>query len=240
MKALAGQVFCVTGAGRGLGAAIARALNQAGASLVLGARSTHEIDALAGQLKDAIAVQTDVRSAEDVERLVEAAVAEYGQLDGMINNAGVAVYGPLESASTDEIHLMVDTNLKGVIFGSQAALKVMKPRRSGLIINIASIAGTLHLPNESIYGATKWAVRGFTGVLRLEAAASNIRVSCVCPGGIDTPFWKTQEFLPFPEHLDPEQDFLKAEEVAQLVLSLALAPSALTVPEIVLAPLIAP
>ncbi|HNH48287.1 MAG TPA: SDR family NAD(P)-dependent oxidoreductase, partial [Myxococcota bacterium] len=143
-KRLKDRVVCVTGAGRGLGRAIAEAFAAEGASLVLGARSTGEIDELASELPDAIAVQTDVRLVADVDRLVEAAVAEFGRLDVMVNNAGVAVYGPLESMGADEVHLMVDTNLKGTIFGSQAALRVMAQRRGGLIVNISSIAGRLH------------------------------------------------------------------------------------------------
>ncbi len=237
-KRLSDRVVCVTGAGRGLGRAIAKAFAAEGASLVLGARSTGEIDELASELPDAIAVQTDVRLVADVDRLVDAAVAEFGRLDVMVNNAGVAVYGPLENMGADEVHLMVDTNLKGTIFGSQAALRVMAPQRGGLIVNISSIAGRLHLPNEAVYGATKWAVNGFSGVLRLEAQKHGIRVSCVCPGGIDTPFWKSQEFLPFPENIDPERDFLRPEHVAQAVLGLALGPENVVVPEVVVLPML--
>lgn len=235
---LQGQVVVVTGAGRGLGRALAEAFAAEGASLVLGARSTPEIDELAGLLPDAIAIQTDVRNSTDVERLVEAALAEYEKIDVMINNAGVAIYGPLETMTADDIHLMVDTNVKGVIQGSLAAYRAMKEQRRGLIINIASIAGKIYLPNESVYGATKWAVNGFSGALRAEAAAHGVKVSCVFPGGIDTPFWKSQEYLPFPDHLDPERDFMNPAEVAQSVLQLALGSDRYVVPELVMLPMI--
>jgi NADP-dependent 3-hydroxy acid dehydrogenase YdfG len=240
MKRLAGKVVCITGAGRGLGKALAEKFSQHGASLVLGARTTPEIDDLASSLGDAIAVQTDVRSALDCHRLVEAAVAEYDRLDIMINNAGLAIYGPAESVTETEVDLMVDTNIKGVIHGSVAAFKVMKAQRSGLIMNISSIAGKLHLPNESVYGATKWAVNGFTGALRLEAAAYDVRVTSVCPGGIDTPFWKSMEFYPFPDHIDPSRDFMKPEEVAESVVEVALKSDRYVMPEIVMVPLIGP
>ena len=169
-KPFHGRVVVITGAGRGLGRALAEQFSAEGASLVLGARSSAEIDELASRLGNAVSVQTDVRLPVDCDRLVEAAVAEFGRLDIMINNAGLAVYGPVEGTSPDAVHAMIDTNVKGVIFGSQAAFRVMKAQGSGLIINISSIAGKLHLPNEAVYNASKWAVNGFTGTLRLDGA----------------------------------------------------------------------
>ena len=237
-KPLSGKVVCITGAGRGLGRSLAIAFGREGANLVLGARSSTEIDDLASQLGNAIAVQTDVRLADDVDRLVEAGVAEFGSLDVMINNAGLAIYGPVDSATPDAVDAMIDTNVKGVIYGSQAAFRVMKSQRSGLIINISSIAGKLHLPNEAVYNASKWAVNGFTGTLRLEAAAYNVKVSCVCPGGIDTPFWKAMDFYPFPEGIDPSRDFMSPDEVAESVVELALKSDRYVVPELVMVPLI--
>lgn len=240
MKRLEGKVVCITGAGRGLGKALAERFSAEGASLVLGARTTPEIDDLAARLGDAIAVQTDVRSATDCHRLVDAAVAEYDRLDVMINNAGLAIYGPVENVTEHDVDLMVDTNVKGVIHASVAAFKVMKQQRSGLIMNISSIAGKLHLPNESVYGATKWAVNGFTGTLRLEAAAYDVRVTTVCPGGIDTPFWKAMDYYPFPEHVDPSRDFMRPEEVAESILEVALKSDRYVMPEIVMVPLVGP
>lgn len=240
MKRLKGKVVCITGAGRGLGKALAERFSAEGASLVLGARSTPEIDDLASKLGDAIAIQTDVRSATDCARLIDAAMAEYERLDVMINNAGLAIYGPAEGMSEDAIDLMVDTNIKGVIHGSLAAWRVMKEQRHGLIMNISSIAGKLHLPNESVYGATKWAVNGFTGTLRLEAAAYGVRVTTVCPGGIDTPFWKEMDYYPFPDHIDPARDFMRPEEVAESVVEVALKSERYVIPELVMVPLIPP
>ncbi len=239
MKRMKGQVVVLTGAGRGLGRALARLFHEQGACLALGARSTHEIDELAAELgQDAIALQTDVRSMVDCERLVDAAMAEFGQLDVMVNNAGVAIYGPLSGMGQAEVDLMVDTNVKGTMFGTLAAYRVMKERRSGLILNISSIAGKLHLPNEAIYGASKWAVNGFSGALRLEAMAHRVRVTTVCPGGINTPFWREQEFLPFPEHLDPAEDFLDPEALARLIVELSLAPPEMVVPEVTILPML--
>jgi len=237
-KPFQGRVVCITGAGRGLGRALAEAFSAEGASLVLGARTSSEIDDLASRLGNALAVQTDVRVAEDLARLVDAAVAEFGRLDIMVNNAGLAVYGPVESTSPDAVDAMIDTNVKGVIYGSQAAFRVMKEQKSGLIVNISSIAGKLHLPNEAVYNASKWAVNGFTGTLRLEAAPHNVRVSCVCPGGIDTPFWRAMDFYPFPEGVEPAVDFMRPEEVAQSVVELARKSDRYVVPEMVMVPLV--
>jgi len=194
MTELKGKVVCITGASRGLGASIARAFDAVGARLVLASRSQAAIDELASDLKDAIAVQSDVRDPEDLERLVDAAIGEFGCLDIFVNNAGLAVYGPVESMSVEAVNQMIDTNLKGVIFGSQAAYRVMKKQRFGHIINISSVAGKLHLKNEAVYNASKWGVNGFSGTLAMEARHYNVRVSTLCPGGIDTPFWKEQDF----------------------------------------------
>jgi NADP-dependent 3-hydroxy acid dehydrogenase YdfG len=235
---LKGKVVCITGASRGLGKALAEAFDAEGARLVLGARTAPELDEVAASCQDAIAVQTDVRDPREVQALIDAAVGEYGQLDVMINNAGLAVYGPAGSYTPDDIDRIIDTNVKGVIHGSQCAYQVMKPQRSGRIFNISSTAGKMHLPNESVYNASKWAVTGFTGTLAMEARAYNVQVSNICPGGIATPFWKSQEFLPFPDKYDPERDFMQPEKVARVVVELACTPAELVASEIVLQPML--
>jgi 3-oxoacyl-[acyl-carrier protein] reductase len=237
MSDLKGKVVCITGASRGLGKAIAEAFDAAGARLVLASRSQGALDALASSLSDAIAVQTDVRDAEDLERLVGAAVGEFGHIDVMVNNAGLAVYGPVENTSVEAVNQMIDTNLKGVIFGSQAAFRAMKLQRSGHIINISSIAGKLHLKNEAVYNASKWGVNGFSGTLALEARHFGVKVSTLCPGGIHTPFWKEQEFYPFPDHIDPERDFLDPVAVAEAVVGLAKMPENCLAADLVLLPM---
>jgi NAD(P)-dependent dehydrogenase (short-subunit alcohol dehydrogenase family) len=239
MSSLDGKVVCITGASRGLGRAMAEAFHSQGAKLVLAARSMDELEALARTLEPAIAVQTDVRSVSELNALVDAAVGEFGRLDVMINNAGLAVYGPFLETTEDDFDRMMATNVKGVYFGSQAALRVMKGQRSGLIINISSIAGKLHLPCESAYNASKWAVNGLTGTLRLEAQRYGVKVSCVCPGGIDTPFWKEMDFYPFPtDKLDPARDFMKPEDIAATVVHLAQGADAYVLPEVVMVPLL--
>lgn len=236
---LEGKVVCITGATRGLGRSMAVAFAQEGAHLVLGARTQHELDALAASLPSAIAVPTDVRSVADLQRLVQAAVAEFGRLDVMVNNAGLAVYGPFEGVTEDDWDRMADTNLKGAFFGAQAAFRVMKTQRSGLIINISSIAGKLHLPGESAYNATKWGLNGFSGTIRLEAQRVGVRVTTVCPGGIDTPFWSAMDAYPFPTDLiDPQRDFMDPDEVARTVVQVAQTSERYAIPEVVMLPLL--
>ena len=242
---LQGQVICITGAGRGLGRALAEAFAKQGASLVLGARTASEIDALAAQLGDGpngvpvIALQTNVQNVGEIRNLVTAAVGEFGKIDVMINNAGVAHYGPIEDVNEAQFDEMMATNVKGTYFGSQAALNAMKPQRSGLIVNVSSIAGKLHLPGESAYNASKWAVNGFTGTLRLEAQKYGVRVTCLCPGGIHTPFWRHQETVPYPTDLiEPERDFMDPNEVANSVVEIAMTSERYVVPEIVMMPVL--
>lgn len=237
------SVVCITGASKGLGAALAQAFASQGATLVLASRTLPELESLAADLTRrhgvvALPVQTDVRIKSEVDALIDAAVGEFGHLDVMVNNAGLAIYGAFHTVTEDQLDRMIDTNLKGSFFGSQAAYRVMKARRKGLIVNISSIAGKLSLANESAYNASKWAVNGFTGALRLEAEPHGIRVSCVCPGGMNTPFWKAMDFYPFPPQIDPERDFMDPAEVAAAVVQLALGSDAFVVPELVMTPLI--
>lgn len=240
-------VVCITGAGRGLGASLARRFAKGGHDVVLGARTAPEIDALAEVLADqgagALAVQTDVRLPLECDRLVDAALAEFGRIDVMINNAGLAVYGPADAMTPLDIDWMVDTNLKGAIFGSLAAFRAMKQQTPnpirGRIINISSVAGKRLLPNEAVYCATKWGLNGFTGTLAMEAAPWGIHVTAVCPGGINTPFWRSMETFPFPDHIDPERDFLDPDEVAEGVWQLANTSPRYWVPEITMVPMIA-
>jgi len=233
-------VVCVTGASRGLGRALAEAFAARGAHLCLAARGGDALAEVGSGLRGAMCHPTDVRDPAAVEGLVAACVARFGRLDVMINNAGLAHYGPVEGTTPAQVDAMIDTNVKGVIYGSQAALRVMKAQGRGLIVNISSIAGKLHLPNEAVYNASKWAVNGFTGTLRLEAEPHGVKVSCVCPGGIDTPFWRGMAAYPFPDHISPQRDFMSPHEVALSVVQIAETSDAYVLPEVVMLPMIPP
>lgn len=232
------KVVVITGASRGLGAALAKALDARGARLVLGARSEAQLRSVAAACRAAVAVPGDVRDPDHHAALLEAALQQHGQLDVWINNAGLAIYGPATEASAEHIDAMIDTNVKGVIHGSIVALRHMQSRQAGHILNIGSIAGKLHLPRESVYNASKWAVTGYTGTLRLEAERHGVKVTHVAPGGIDTPFWHNDHPKPFPSRIEPVRDFMSVGQVARSVVEVIDTPAEYAVPELVMTPLI--
>jgi NADP-dependent 3-hydroxy acid dehydrogenase YdfG len=187
---IAGKVVVITGASSGNGEAAARHLAVHGVSLVLGARRTERIEALASELAKAghkaIAVTTDVTHKAQVMRLVDAAVETYGRIDVLLNNAGLMPLGPLERLKIDEWDQMIDVNLKGTLYGIAAALPHMKTQKSGHIINVSSVYGHKLGPDATVYCATKFAVRALSEGLRQEVKPYNIRTTVISPGAVAT------------------------------------------------------
>ena len=185
-----GKVVVITGASSGLGESTARHLAELGATVVLGARRVDRIDALARELtangQPALAVQTDVTDRLQVQRLVDAAIAKFGRIDVMINNAGLMPHSPLERLKVDDWDRMIDVNLKGVLYGIAAALPAMQAQKSGHIINVSSVAGHKVRPGGAVYSATKHAVRALSEGLRQEVKPYNIRTTVISPGAVDT------------------------------------------------------
>ncbi|SHI07410.1 SDR family oxidoreductase [Desulfofustis glycolicus] len=185
-----GKVIVITGASSGLGEAAARRLNNEGATIVLAARRSERIAALAEELKasggQALAVTTDVTIAEQVQTLVDAAVTEFGRIDVMINNAGLMPHSPLERLKLDDWNNMIDVNLRGVLHGIAAALPYMKEQKSGHFINVSSVAGHKVRPGAAVYAATKFAVRALSEGLRQEVKPYNIRTTIISPGAVAT------------------------------------------------------
>jgi NADP-dependent 3-hydroxy acid dehydrogenase YdfG len=185
-----GKVIVITGASSGLGEAAARRLNNEGATIVLAARRSGRIAALAEELKasggQALAVTTDVTIAEQVQTLVDAAVTEFGRIDVMINNAGLMPHSPLERLKLDDWNNMIDVNLRGVLHGIAAALPYMKEQKSGHFINVSSVAGHKVRPGAAVYAATKFAVRALSEGLRQEVKPYNIRTTIISPGAVAT------------------------------------------------------
>lgn len=185
-----GKVIVVTGASSGLGESAARHLAGMGATLVLGARRLDRIQALAAALssegKRAAAIETDVTQRDQVRRLVDFAVEKYGRIDVLINNAGLMPSSPLERLALDDWDRMIDVNIKGVLYGIAAALPHMTRRKSGHIINVASVAGLKVPAGGSVYSATKHAVRALSEGLRQEVKGHGIRTTIVSPGAVAT------------------------------------------------------
>jgi len=190
MNNSANKVVVITGASSGIGEAIALHLANNAYSLVLVARRQDKINALVDRIIQqggkAIAVKADVTLQEEVQRAIEAAIAAYQRVDVLINNAGFMAIAPLSELKTDEWDKMIDTNLKGVLYGVAAALPVFQRQGSGHFINIASVAGIKVLaPGGVVYSATKFAVRALSEGLRQEAGKT-IRTTLISPGAVES------------------------------------------------------
>lgn len=182
------RVVLITGASSGIGAGIARELGAAGAKLMLGARRTDRLEALAAEIEAAggtVRVRAlDVTRRADVAAFAEAVRAEWGQVDVIVNNAGVMPLSAMAAMKVDEWELMVDVNIKGVLYGVAAVLPEMTARGSGHIINIGSIGALAVSPTAAVYCATKYAVRAISDGLRQES--DDIRVTCIHPGVVES------------------------------------------------------
>lgn len=185
---ITGKVVVITGASSGLGAETARHLVRAGAKVALGARRLDRLEALAGELglpKEAV-FKVDVTDREQVKAFVDHAVATYGRIDVMINNAGIMPLAPLEMLRLDEWDQCIDINIKGVLWGIAAALPHFQAQKSGQFINVSSVAGHTINPGGAIYSATKHSVRVISEALRQEVKPYNIRTTILSPGAVDT------------------------------------------------------
>jgi 3-oxoacyl-[acyl-carrier protein] reductase len=215
-KTLEGKVALVTGASRGIGLAIARKLGELGAKLSLCARSADKLQNVAHELKGAgvevIVVAADVTSGDDILSLVEETKQAFGTIDILVNNAGIGYFGPFYEANESNWDPVLDTNLKSVFLLSKEVAKGMIERRSGHIINIASLAGKNAFAGGAIYCASKWGLLGMTQCMAEDLRAHGIRVSAICPGTVATGF---------SPHVgkDPSK-MLQPEDIAQVVESI--------------------
>ncbi|MCW2687734.1 MAG: oxidoreductase [Mycobacterium sp.] len=186
-----GKVVVITGASSGIGEATAVLLAQRGAKAVLGARKSDRLEALASRIAaaggDVAFKATDVARRDDVAELVALAIERYGQLDVLVNNAGIMPISPLDELRVDDWEAMVDVNIKGVLWGIAAALPVFRRQGFGHFVNTASTAAFRVTPNQSVYAGTKMAVRAVSEGLRQEAG-EYLRVTIISPGMTSTNF----------------------------------------------------
>lgn len=189
MKKLAGKVAVVTGASKGIGAGIAKALAEDGAAVIVNYASSQAgaeavVNTITSSGGKAVAVQGDVSIAAQAQGLIEAAVAHFGRLDILVNNSGVFDVAPVEHVPEDQYRRLFDVNVLGVLLTTQAAIKHLQ--EGGSVINISSSITNLRTPGTSIYTATKAAVNAISGVLVKELAPRKIRVNVVSPGFVVT------------------------------------------------------
>jgi short-subunit dehydrogenase len=191
------QVVVITGASSGIGRATALRFAKDGASLVLASRRAEALSELATECRalgaKAAARPTDVTDERQMYALAEEAVARFGRIDVWINDAAVAVFAPLVEAPIDEVQRVFDVNVMGYLYGARAALEVMTRQGSGVLLNVASIAGEVPYPYAGAYGMSKAAVRAMGVSLRGElrlAGAKGVHVATVSPPTVDTPFFQ--------------------------------------------------
>jgi len=200
----------VTGGSSGIGFAIASMLRENGFALTLASRTPEKVEAAAKML-GAHAVAADVADAEDCRRLVEEHRAQHGRLDVLVNCAGIGIAGTVDELETKHIDLQLNVNLRGTILVTAAALPMLRERR-GLIVNLASIAGTIPSPQLPVYGASKAAVIQFTKTLNRGEQEHGIRATAISPGFVDTPM---AEWAPIPS-----EQMIRPEDCAEVVRTL--------------------
>jgi NAD(P)-dependent dehydrogenase (short-subunit alcohol dehydrogenase family) len=199
------RVGFITGASRGVGAAVARAFHGDGMKVALASRSGDDLGVGLG-------LECDVRSPESVAAAVDATLAEFGRLDVVVANAGVGAYGPFLEMDPDDVEAMIDINLKGTLYTARFTLPHLIESK-GDFVSLASVAGLRAFPGEAVYNASKFGMVGFTRALDHELREQGVRVTNIAPGGIATDFAMGSGRTP-----DSVEGMMSAEEVADVVL----------------------
>jgi 3-oxoacyl-[acyl-carrier protein] reductase len=200
------RVAFVTGASRGVGAAVARAFHGDGMRVALASRSGDDLDGIG------LGLECDVRDPDAVSAAVEATVSEFGRLDVVVANAGVGAYGPFLDMDPDDVEAMIDVNLKGTLYTARFTLPHLIESK-GDFVSLASVAGLRAFPGEAVYNASKFGMLGFTRSLDHELRELGVRATNVAPGGVATDFAMGSGRTP-----ESVEGMMTADEVAEVVL----------------------
>ncbi len=221
MQPLAGKVSIVTGASRGIGKAISILLAQSGSRVVLAARSEPQLKSVSEEISsqhgEAWVIPTDLTVDQEMERLVQQTLKEWGSVDVLINNAGSGKMAPVVKAKVSDWDETFRVNLRAPMFLSKLVLPTMMERGEGSIINISSVSGKSGQANGSAYSASKFGLMGFTQSLYEEVREYGIRVAAICPGFVDTPM------IPQMRRMDRSK-MIRPEDIAQTVLFVLTSP----------------
>lgn len=220
---LKNKIALVTGAGRGIGKAIALTMANEGASVILTARTLTELEGVRQTIEErggkARSIVADLTKDPEIKMIFSQISAEFGRLDILINNAGNGHFAPVRLLAAKDFDAMWNLNMRALFLCTQNAIPMMEKQKSGTIVNISSLAGKNAFVNGAGYAATKWALMGFAKCLMLEEREYNIRVITVCPGSVDT------SFNPLEEKRGNSDKILRPQDVADSVLT------AITLPE---------
>ena len=241
---LDGKVAAITGASSGIGEATAVALAGAGAGVAIAARRKDRLDELAERISSdggrAVAIEADIADRAQAESFLSQAAEELGGLDILVNNAGVMLLGPVEGADPNHWRRMVDVNMLGLLYCTRAALPLLRDGGGGNIVNVSSVAGRHASFGQAVYNLTKFGVTGFSEALRQEALNSNIRVTVVEPGMVDTELQGHNENPAVREALEKFRNevgtVLEAEDVAAGILYAVSQPEHVNVNEVLIRP----
>lgn len=205
---LQGTITLVTGAGRGIGKAIATTLAAEGSTVVLVARTPSELESVRTEIErrggKAVSLPADITKPGQVHAVFDSVSKQFGRLDILVNNAGIGRFAPVRELSLSDFDAMWNVNMRGLFLCTQRAVNMMEARKSGVIVNISSLAGKSAFVNGAGYAATKWALMGFAKCLMLEVREHNIRVITICPGSVDTTFSHPQDPSRAGKLIDPQ------------------------------------
>jgi NADP-dependent 3-hydroxy acid dehydrogenase YdfG len=242
--ALDGKVAAITGASSGIGEATAVALANEGAAVALGARRKDRLESLADAISSdggrAMAIEADIADEEQARAFVRGAADELGRLDILVNNAGLMLLGPVEGVESDQWRRMVDVNVLGLLYCTQEAMPLIRDSGGGHIVNVSSVAGRHARFGAAVYNLTKFGVTGFSEALRQEALNSNIRVTAVEPGFVDTELQGHNEHPMVVEATEKMREqigkVLEAEDIARAILYAVSQPEHVNVNEVLIRP----